>query len=112
NGPGQKDEGHVRRGLGRNIEGGKPVEGRNGEVRQNEMRTEVAERLAKQRLGVHAVMNAANTTAFELTHGQFGFSLDVLDDQYAQVQWHPGLRGRSRYPPLRKGKLASCRGTR
>jgi hypothetical protein len=45
------------------------------------------------------MMDAANATALELAHGQLGFSRNVLDDQYAQVEWHPCLRGRSRHPP-------------
>ncbi len=72
------------------------------------MRTEVAQGLAKGLLGVDTMVNTANATALELAHGQLGFSRDVLDDQYAQVQWHPVLRGRSRHhPPRREGKLAS-----
>ncbi len=66
------------------------------------MRTEVRQRLAERRFRLDAVVNAAYAASLELFYGQLGVSRDVLDNQYAQVQWHPVLRGRSRHPQRRR----------
>src|SRR6185503_13127646 len=87
-GPREKDERHVRRGLGGDVERREPVERGNREIGEDEMRTEVAERASEGRLRVDAMAHAADAIALELAHGQLRLGRNVLDDQYAQVQWH------------------------
>jgi hypothetical protein len=105
-GAGEKDERNVGRRLQRNVQRGQTVECGNGEVGQNQVRAEIHQRLAEGRLGFDSVMYAADAAAFELLNGQLGVSRYVLDNQYAQVQWHPILRGRSRHPPAVRSMAA------
>ncbi len=90
-GPGQKDERHVRRGLERDVERGQAVERRDREIRQNQVRTEIRQRLAECRLRIDSMVDTSNAAAFELSDRKLGIRRYVLDNQHSQVQWHPIL---------------------
>src|SRR5262249_33214992 len=78
-GPGEKNERHVRRGLRGDVERREPVERGNREVGEDEVRPEVAERAPERRLRVDTMAHAADTTALELADSQLRLGRNVLD---------------------------------
>jgi len=78
---GEKDEGNVRRFSERDFQRGETVELRQREIRQDDVRLPLLERLAELGLALDALPDAGHPRRLELPHGQLGFGRRILQNQ-------------------------------
>ena len=100
-------EGNVRRLLLGDIEGGKAVEARQGEVGKDDVRPELPERRAELPLVGHGAGHAGDAAAGQVAHRELGLGGDVLDDEQPQA-----IPGNNRLPCRpRRGTVPRARGS-
>ncbi len=85
NGRREKDEGRVGQFAKGNVERRQAIQAGNRDVGENEVRSELAQRVTEGRLGAHAKVRTAHAAANQPACGQFRFGGGFFDDQYPEA---------------------------
>ncbi len=80
---GDENEWHVRGLTHGDIQGGQPVEAGDREIRQDDVRSEAAQRRPEAALRVDADVHAVDASRAQLPDGEVRVGGVILDDQYA-----------------------------
>ncbi len=104
NGRREKDEGRVGEFAKGDIERRQSIEAGHGDVRENEVWPELAQRVTEGRFGVHAKVRTAHAAANQPACGQFRFRGSFVGDQYPEALQQKSLP--DGVPQDRPSKLA------
>ena len=80
---GDKDKGHVRTQFGREAQRRHAVELRHGEIREDDVGRELAQRRFEGLLALDDAVADAQARALEFAHLEFGVARDILGEQHA-----------------------------